>query len=432
MLRISRNTSVRFAPVPPAAFTAPADFAILFLRSPAGYTPEPATSPATIAAVSSPAVTERAAALHRDALVVDSHNDSIVLHIRMGNVSFSAHPLDGTSPLSTHHGAIRYLRGPMPRSEVTPTDPQITFPKMRAGSLDAAFFSVDVTRARHNHVAYALDGHGFFLADAAAHSDEVIIARTAAAVRQAKAAGKLAAVLTIENSDALDGSLNNLHAFHALGVRSIGLTHNPRALAADGVGETNASRYGPAAPTTPAPSGLTEFGVQLVHEMNALGMLVDVSHISERGFWDVMERTTRPVIASHSNCRALCDHVRGLTDDQLRALAKNGGVVGVSYVPNFVDPSTWQRRLQGAAATPPGEPSPLIPRIVDHIEHVIEVAGADHVGLGSDFDGGGTALRDATELPNITQGLLDRGHPEATIRKILGENLLRVFSQAVK
>jgi membrane dipeptidase len=275
-------------------------------------------------------------------------------------------------------------------------------------------------------VAYALDGHGFFAADVAAHPDEAVIARTAFEVRAAKAAGRLAAVLTVENSDALDGSLNTLHAFHALGVRSIGLTHNPRAIAADGVGETQASRLGPALPTEAPRGGLSEFGVQLVREMNALGMLVDVSHISERGFWDVMEHTTRPVIASHSNCRALCDHVRGLTDDQLRALAKNGGVVGVSFVPGFVDPDTWAR----PATTAPGAPPSLIARVLDHIEHVIRIAGPDHVGLGSDFDGGGTALRDATELPWITQGLLDRGHPESAIRAALGENLLRVFSQA--
>ena len=371
-------------------------------------------------------VREEAAALHRDALVLDSHNDSIVLHIRLGNRSFSDHPAVtrlGSSPLATHQGTIRYLRGPYPRGE-TP-EPQVTFAKMRAGGLDAAFFSVDVTRARHNHVAYALDGHGFFAADAAAHSDEIVIARSAEQVRAVKANGKLAAVLTIENSDALDGSLNVLHAFHAIGVRSIGLTHNPRAIAADGVGERQASRLGPALPTEAPRGGLSEFGVELVQEMNALGMLVDVSHISERGFWDVMERSSKPIIASHSNCRALCDHVRGLTDDQLRAFAKNGGVIGVSYVRSFLDPSTWQRR---AAAASEGQPS-LVERILDHIEHIIRIAGPAHAGLGSDFDGGGTALRDATELPLLTQGLLDRGHSESTIRGILGENLLRVFAQ---
>jgi membrane dipeptidase len=137
-----------------------------------------------------------------------------------------------------------------------------------------------------------------------------------------------------------------------------------------------------------------------------------VSHISERGFWDVLERTTRPVIASHSNCRALCDHARSLTDDQLRALGANGGVVGISFVPDFVDSER-----------------PSIARVLDHIEHAMKVAGEDHVGLGSDFDGGGTVLQDATELPLLTQGLLDRGHSPAVIRSVLGKNLLRAFER---
>ena len=353
---------------------------------------------------------EAAAALHRESLVVDSHNDSIVLHIRLGNRSMSGMGGEPDPALAAREGIIRYLRGPLPPVGGKPVEPQIEFPKMRAGGLDAAFFSVDVTRARHNHVAYAMDGHGFFTADVAAHADEVVIARSAQDIRNAKAAGKLAAVLTIENSDALDGSLNVLHAFHALGVRSIGLTHNPRAIAADGVGEVQASRHGPPLPTDPPRGGLSDFGVALVKEMNTLAMLVDVSHISERGFWDVMEQTSKPVIASHSNCRALCDHVRGLTDDQLRAMRDNGGVVGVSYVPAFVD-----------------EQNPSIARVLDHIEHVMVVAGPAHVGLGSDFDGGGTVLRDATELPLLTQGLLDRGHAPEVIRGVLGENLLRVL-----
>jgi membrane dipeptidase len=360
---------------------------------------------AAVAATQPSGISDEAAALHRDSLVVDSHNDSIVLHIRLGNRSMSDRPAEedpSGSALLARDGIVRYLRGPLPPVDGKPVEPQIDFPKMRAGGLDAAFFSVDVTRAWRNHLAYALDGHGFFAADLAAHADEAVVARCAAEVRAARAAGKLAAVLTIENSEALDGSLNVLRMFHQLGIRSIGLTHNPRALAADGVGE---ARTG---------GGLTEFGARLVREMNALGMLVDVSHISERGFWDVMQHTTKPVIASHSNCRALCDHIRSLTDHQLRALGANGGVVGISFVPDFVD-----------------RERPSITRVLDHIEHAMELAGPAHVGLGSDFDGGGTVLQDATEVPRLTQGLLDRGHSHAVIRGVLGENLLRVFEQCV-
>ncbi|MGH2352429.1 MAG: dipeptidase [Chloroflexota bacterium] len=343
-------------------------------------------------------VGEAAAALHRESLVVDSHNDSIVLHIRLGNRSMSDRPTQGPSDLAARDGIVSYLRGPLPPVNGQPVEPQINFPNMRAGGLDAAFFSVDVTRAWHNHLAYALDGHGFFAADLAAHADEAVVARSAADIRAARAAGRLAVVLTVENSDALDGSLNVLRTFHQLGIRSIGLTHHPRALAADGVAETRTG------------GGLTAFGVRLVREMNALGMLVDVSHLSERGFWDVMVHTAKPVIASHSNCRALCDHVRSLTDDQLRALGANGGVVGISFVPAFVD-----------------RERPSVGRVLDHIEHALDVAGPAHVGLGSDFDGGGNVLRDATEVPRLTQGLLDRGHSPQVIRGVLGENLLRVL-----
>lgn len=342
-------------------------------------------------------VSAAAAALHQQAFVVDAHNDSIVFHIRQGNRSMSGAP---DAALAQRDGIVRYLRGPLDTAQRS-IEPQIDFPKMRAGGLDAAFFAVDVTRAWRNHLAYALDGHGFFAADLAAHPEEAVVARSADDIRAARAAGKLAAVLTIENSEALDGSLNVLHAFYQLGIRAISLTHNPRSLAADGVGE---ARTG---------GGLTEFGVRLVQEMNALGVLVDVSHVSEQGFWDVMEHSTKPVIASHSSCRALCDHVRNLTDDQLRAFKANGGVVSITFVPSFIDP--YQATIE---------------RVLDHIEHALDVAGPAHVGLGSDFDGGGTTLRDAAEYPLLTQGLLDRGHSPDEIQGVLGENLLRVLTPA--
>jgi membrane dipeptidase len=147
--------------------------------------------------------------------------------------------------------------------------------------------------------------------------------------------------------------------------------------------------------------------------MNALGILVDISHVSERGFWDVMAVTSKPVIASHSSCRRLCDHPRNLNDAQLQAIRDNGGVVGITFVPSFIDPER-----------------PTLERLLDHFEHALAVAGPQHVGLGSDFDGGGTVLRDAAELPRITQGLLDRGHAPQEIRGVLGENLLRALEQA--
>ena len=335
--------------------------------------------------------------LHNEALVIDSHNDTIVGHIRRGNVSIA----DKETPDRIRHdGTIAYMRGPLDRV-ASQMDIQINLPKMRQGGVDAAFFAIDVTRAWKNHLSYALDAIGFFRAEVETHADEIIIAKTAEDVRKAKAAGKLAAILVIENSDGVERSLNILKSLHHLGVRSIGLTHDPTSWAAAGNAETDSG------------GGLTRFGVQLVKEMNRLGMLVDVSHISERGFWDVLEIAERPVIASHSNCKALCGHPRNLTDEQIKRIAQNGGVIGATFVTWFIDDN-----------------APSFSRYLDHIDHMVNLVGADHVGIGSDFDGGGEQLKDATEFPKITEGLLERGYSPASIRKILGENHLRVFAEA--
>jgi membrane dipeptidase len=272
---------------------------------------------------------------------------------------------------------------------------------MRQGGVDAAFFAVDVTRAWKNHLAYALDAFGFFEAEVEAHSDQIIIAKSAEDIRQAKADGKLAAILVIENSEGVERSLNILRMLHRIGIRSIGLTHNPNTWAAAGNAEERSG------------GGLTQFGVQLVKEMNRLGMLVDVSHISERGFWDVLEVTERPVIASHSNSKAVCDHPRNLSDAQIKRMAENRGVIGITFVPSFIDPNT-----------------PTLSRLLEHIDHIVNLVGVDHVGIGSDFDGGGDLLVDATAFPTITEGLLERGYSEEAIRQILGENHLRLLAEA--
>ena len=342
--------------------------------------------------------------LHRDALVIDSHNDSIVSHIRRGNLSLSGQE---KPHLKEREGTVAYLRGPLER-EAYAWSEQLDFPKMREGGIDAAFFAVDVTRAWKNHLAYAMDAFGYFDADIAEHHEEVVTVRQAEDLPRAKADGKLAALLVIENSDALEASLNVLWAFHRLGIRSITLTHNPSSWAAAGNGE---ARCG---------GGLTEFGVRLVREMNRLRMLVDVSHISPRGFWDTLETSSQPVIASHSCCSALCDHPRNLTDEQLQALAQAGGVVGITFVESFLQ-QDWSY----------GQPESTFPRLIEHIDHAVEVAGIDHVALGSDFDGGGTAIRDALEYPRITQALLERGYPAEAVRKILGGNTLRLLRATI-
>ncbi|RLG98388.1 membrane dipeptidase [Candidatus Bathyarchaeota archaeon] len=311
--------------------------------------------------------------IHEEAVVVDAHNDTIITHKRLG-MSLNS------------------------RTDKT----QVDFPRLREAKVDVSFFAVDVTIAFKNYLTYALDAFGFFERELEQAGDEISIVTTKRSLSEAIKDGKLGVVLAIENSDAVEGSLNVLRMLFKLGVRSIGLTHNPRSLAADGVGE---SRTG---------GGLTTFGVQLIEEMNRLGIIVDLAQISEKCFWDALEVSRKPVIVSHGNCKALCNHRRNLTDEQLRGLASKGGVIGVTFVPAFID-----------------EKAPSLSRLLDHIDHIVEVAGIDHVGLGSDFDGGGTLLRDVTELPKITRGLLERGYEEGEVKKILGENFQRVLLEVL-
>lgn len=336
--------------------------------------------------------------LHRDALVIDSHNDTIVHHIRMGNLSLER-GAEGAG--ERHSGTIAFLRGPGgPRPGAAPV--QMDFPLMRQGGIDAAFFAIDVTVAFKNRLAYALDGFGYLLNDIEESGADVVIVRKAEDILRAKESGRPAVILATEHADCTERSLNVVRMLYELGVRSIGLTHNVSSWAADGNLE---AREG---------VGLTHFGVRLVEEMNRLGMLVDLAHVSESAFFSALEVTTKPVIFSHGNARALCDHPRNLTDAQLKALAANDGVIGLSYVPGFVD-----------------KENPTLERLLDHVDHIAAVAGVDAIGLGSDFDGGGTLLYDATEVPRITGGLKKRGYCEAEVRKILGGNTFRILKEAI-
>jgi len=336
--------------------------------------------------------------LHRNALIIDSHNDTIVAHIRRGNWSLERGQ-EGSETRSS--GTIAFLRGhEEPREGAAPI--QINLPKMREAGIDAAFFAIDVTTAFKNHLAYALDGFGYLLNDLAKSGANAVIVRRANDILEAKASGKVAVILAIEHADCTERSLNILRVLYELGIRSIGLTHNVSSWAADGCLE---ARDG---------VGLTQFGRELILEMNRLGMLVDLAHVSPSAFFSALEVTTKPVIFSHGNAKKLCDHARNLSDDQLKALAESRGVIGMSYVPFFVDAK-----------------NPTLDRLLDHIDHVVSVAGIDVVGLGSDFDGGGTLLADAIEVPLIVEGLIKRGYSEDNIRKVLGENTFRVLKESI-
>ncbi len=242
----------------------------------------------------------------------------------------------------------------------------------------------------------------------AENAASLCLATCAADIERAKAEGQVAGILSLEGAEGLEGDLGVLRMFYRLGVRWIGLTWSRRNQAADGVNEIRTG------------GGLTEFGVQLVQEMNRLGMIVDIAHLSPAGVDDLFSICQGPVVASHANAHALCPVPRNLTDAQLERLAASGGVIGVVYVPGFITS---------------GQSPATLDMLLDHVDHIVKVAGVDHVGLGSDFDGFGdpppVGLEDVSRTPNITVGLLERGYSAQDVQKILGGNWLRVIRQVV-
>lgn len=225
-------------------------------------------------------------------------------------------------------------------------------------------------------------------------------------IAAAKESRKVAGLLALEGAEPLMGDIGLLRVFYRLGVRMLSFAWNYRTPFADGL---NARR---------AESKLPALGVQALEEMDRLGMVFDVSHLSDSNFWDVADVMKGPFIASHSNCRGVCDHLRNLTDDMIEALAEHGGVMGMNFAPAFVD-----------------KDRATVERVVDHIDHIVDMVGPDHVGLGSDFDGIGSTpigLEDATKMPNITLELVKREYPEDDIVKILGGNHLRIFKETLK
>lgn len=278
----------------------------------------------------------------------------------------------------------------------------VDLPRLQQGGVNVQFFAAyvppgDSPRA----LTRALALIDRFYLELEANAREIMLVKSFSDLENALAEKKIAAVLTIEGGEALNGRIEVLRIFYRLGVRCLTLTWNCRNEIGDGVDEERTK------------GGLTRFGEEVVREMNRLNMLVDVSHLSEAGFWDVLEISTGPVIASHSNCRKLCAHPRNLTDEQIRALAAAGGVIGLCFYPPFVHTS-----------------EPSVEKLLDHVDHVRKVAGIDCIGLGSDFDGFSGALpglEDVSRLPVLTEGLLRRGYREEEIKKILGGNFLRLL-----
>ena len=321
---------------------------------------------------SAAAIPPSAAALHRDATVVDLHND-VMLEVL-------AHKRD----IAT--------RSPVGHSDL---------PRLREGGVDVQVFALFVhpkeAERGYARITDLLDAFDRF---AAAHTGMVELATSVAEITRLEAAGRLAVVLAVENASALEGNPDRVEVLYRRGVRMMGLTWNNSNGLADGALEAH---HG----------GLTPLGRQVLARMQELGVVVDVSHLSEQSFWNVLEATRGPIVATHSNAAGLTPHPRNLTDEQLRAIARRGGVVGVNFYPTFT----------GGAS---------LARILDHLEYLVNVMGADHVALGSDFDGFTgrvNDLEDVSRLPNLTAGLLSRGHDAQTVKKILGGNALRVFKE---
>jgi membrane dipeptidase len=292
---------------------------------------------------------------------------------------------------------------------------QYTLERMRAGSVRAVVWALYTENERGEHpVVRTLRMIDIAHRLAERHADAIALARTAAEIEAAAAGGKCAAVLSIENGVACLDRIELLRTYHRLGVRAMGLTWNGRNAIADGCGEEAAG------------GELTSFGRQVVDEMNRLGMLVDVSHLSRAGFWDVVARqetAKRPFIASHSNARAICEHRRNLDDEQIRAVARSGGVVGVNFYPPFL------------RVPQPGDPEHAsgasIDDVVAHVEGLAERAGGiDHVGIGADYDGisyGPRGLEDPSKYPALAEALAKRGLSAGDIEKVFFKNFLRVF-----
>jgi membrane dipeptidase len=376
-------------------------------------------------------ISAKARAIHESALVIDTHADTPQ---RFLDDNFD---IGSTNPNDVGH---------------------VSLDKARRGNLGAEFFSIwvdPVTNPGH-FAERTFDLIDSVYEQAAHHPDRMTMAFTVADIERAHRQHKLAALMGIEGGHSIENDIRLLRDYYRLGVRYMTLTWSNTNEWADSSGDIDD-------PKIQHHNGLTDFGKQVVLEMNRLGMMVDISHVSDKTFWDAIAITKAPVIASHSSARALVKHPRNMTDDMLRAVAKNGGVVQVNFFSGFVDENyrkamEAQRKDQVAAVNNYIEqmrtqgrevhyidvdrierewtakiPRPPLKSLIDHIDYIAKVAGVDHVGLGSDFDGvsGATpeGIDSAADLPKITQALVDRGYGEIDIHKILGGNVLRVFAE---
>jgi membrane dipeptidase len=367
-------------------------------------------------------ISGRAKNLHFSSLVIDTHDDT------------TQRFLDSSFDLGA-------------RNELGSID----IPRMKEGGLGAIFFSVWIPSkiTGPEAVKRALAQINAVHDQVRKHSNDLALVTSAKGIREAHKQGKIAALIGIEGGHMIASDLGTLRKFAGLGARYMTLTHSGNAEWAD------------SSTDKPAHNGLTEFGKEVVREMNRLGMIVDISHVSDKTFADVLAVSKAPVFASHSDCRAICDAPRNMSDDMIRALAAKGGVIQINYHVSFLSQEfrnadrahpEWEKAIaleiqkrcgsregcqliEGDRITREYVLRGDLPRvewtkIIEHIDHAVRVAGIDHVGLGSDFDGANMpfGMEDVTKLPQITNALLEKGYSEGDVKKILGENTLKLMA----
>jgi len=371
---------------------------------------------------------------------------------RADDISARARKLHFSSIVADTHDDTtqRFLDGDFDLGERSPAG-SIDIPRMKEGGLGAIFFSIWIPSkiTGPEAVKHALVQIDAVREQVRKHSNDIVLATTAAEVREARKQGKIAALMGVEGGHMIASNLGVLRSYAALGVRYMTLTHSGN------------DEWADSSTDAPVHNGLTDFGKDVVREMNRLGMVVDISHVSDKTFYDALAVSKAPLIASHSSCRALCDAKRNMTDQMIKDLAAKGGVIQINYHVGFLSEEFMNadknpeiskaiaaevekrcgdkegcQLIEGDRITREYVQQGKLPRvdyakIIDHIDHAVKLVGADHVGLGSDFDGANMpfGMEDATKLPQITEALLRKGYSEEDVRKILGENTLRVMTE---
>jgi membrane dipeptidase len=369
------------------------------------------------------------------------------------SISDQAKKLQSSSiVIDTHDDTTQRLLDPKFDLAIRHSDGNIDIPRMKEGGLSAIFFSIWISSkiTGPEAVKKALDQIDALRETVRKNPNDLLLATSAADIREAKNQHKIAVLMGVEGGHMMGNDLSVLRTFAALGVRYMTLTHMDN------------NEWADSSTDKPAHNGLTDFGKDVIREMNRLGIIVDIAHVSDKTFYDALETSKAPIFSSHSSCRAICQAPRNMTDDMIRDLAKHGGVIQINYHVGFLsqefrDFETAHPEVEKeiteevkkrcgdneACKLTTGDQvvrdfmqAGKLPKvdwtvIVDHIDHAVKIAGADHVGLGSDFDGAVMPLgmQDVSHIPQITDALLKKGYSESDIRKILGENTLRVLSQ---